>query len=121
MLFDDIGPSLIRLSSPELQLRLLLRFLSFLGLPVDPVLSAAPCQPGLLLENLSLLTQGKDESPKYKLAIRALQNILKCIHCNDIQMVFFSVILVVFLFDCFFYNNQLEGNTLTQSCLYVTL
>uniref|UniRef100_A0A8C4I9H5 NRDE-2, necessary for RNA interference, domain containing n=1 Tax=Dicentrarchus labrax TaxID=13489 RepID=A0A8C4I9H5_DICLA len=39
VLFDDIGPSLICLSSPELQLRLLLHFLSFLGLPVDPVLS----------------------------------------------------------------------------------
>lgn len=60
MLFDDIGPSLICLSSPELQLRLLLRFVSFLGLPVDSVLSADPCQPGLLLENLSLLTQGKN-------------------------------------------------------------
>lgn len=59
VLFDDIGPSLICLSSPELRLRLLLHFLSFLGLPVDPVLSAAPCQPGLLLENLSLLIQGK--------------------------------------------------------------
>ncbi|XP_041809776.1 nuclear exosome regulator NRDE2 isoform X2 [Chelmon rostratus] len=58
VLFDDIGPSLICLSSPELQLRLLLRFLSFLGLPVDSVVSGAPCQPGLLLENLSLLTQG---------------------------------------------------------------
>ncbi|XP_035529629.1 nuclear exosome regulator NRDE2 [Morone saxatilis] len=60
VLFDDIGPSLICLSSPELQLRLLLRFLSFLGLPVDPVLSATPCQPSLLLENLSLLTQGNE-------------------------------------------------------------
>ncbi|KAG7224661.1 hypothetical protein INR49_011414 [Caranx melampygus] len=61
VLFDDIGPSLICLSSPELQLGLLLHFLSFLGLPVDPVLSAAPCQPGLLLENLSLLIQGDQE------------------------------------------------------------
>ncbi|XP_068194958.1 nuclear exosome regulator NRDE2 isoform X2 [Antennarius striatus] len=60
VLFDDIGPSLIRLSSPELRLSLLLHFLSFLGLPVDPVLSAAPRQPGLLLESLSLLTQGND-------------------------------------------------------------
>ncbi|XP_070699085.1 nuclear exosome regulator NRDE2 [Pempheris klunzingeri] len=60
VLFDDIGPSLICLSSPELRLRFLLRFLSFLGLPVDSVLSAAPCQPGLLLENLSLLTQGNE-------------------------------------------------------------
>ncbi|XP_008300151.1 protein NRDE2 homolog [Stegastes partitus] len=58
VLFDDIGSSLICLSSPELQLRLLLHFLSFLGLPVDSVLSATPCQPGLILESLSLLTQG---------------------------------------------------------------
>ncbi|KAM3871296.1 nuclear exosome regulator NRDE2 [Diretmus argenteus] len=57
VLFDDIGPSLICLSSPDLRLLLLLHFLSFLGLPVD---SAAPCQPGLLLEDLSLLTQGND-------------------------------------------------------------
>jgi len=69
VLFDDIGSSLICLSSPELQLRLLLRFVSFLGLPVDSVLSAAPCQPGLLLENLSLLTQGKEATDivKYNL------------------------------------------------------
>ncbi|XP_022606427.1 protein NRDE2 homolog [Seriola dumerili] len=60
VLFDDIGPSLICLSSPELQLCLLLHFLSFLGLPVDSVLSPAPCQPSLLLENLSLLTQGNE-------------------------------------------------------------
>ncbi|XP_045919322.1 nuclear exosome regulator NRDE2 [Micropterus dolomieu] len=60
VLFDDIGPSLICLSSPELQLRLILHFLSFLGLPVDSVLSASPCQPSLLLENLSLLTQGNE-------------------------------------------------------------
>ncbi|XP_028294581.1 protein NRDE2 homolog [Gouania willdenowi] len=58
VLFDDIGPSLICLSSAELQLCLLLHFLSFLGLPVDPVLSGIPCLPGLLLENLCLLTQG---------------------------------------------------------------
>ncbi|CAN9502574.1 unnamed protein product [Ophioblennius macclurei] len=60
VLFDDIGPSLICLSTPELRLRFLLHFLSFLGLPVDPVLFAAPCQPGLILENLSFLTQGTD-------------------------------------------------------------
>nr|XP_057946402.1 nuclear exosome regulator NRDE2 [Doryrhamphus excisus] len=60
VLFDDIGPSLICLSSSELQLRLLLNFLSFLGFPVDSVLSPGPCQPGLVLEDLSLLTQGHD-------------------------------------------------------------
>ncbi|XP_041828483.1 nuclear exosome regulator NRDE2 isoform X2 [Melanotaenia boesemani] len=56
VLFDDIGSSLICLSSPALQLRFLLHFLSFLGLPVESGLSA-PQPPGLLLENLSLLTQ----------------------------------------------------------------
>uniref|UniRef100_A0A4W6FCU8 NRDE-2, necessary for RNA interference, domain containing n=1 Tax=Lates calcarifer TaxID=8187 RepID=A0A4W6FCU8_LATCA len=60
VLFDDIGSSLICLTSPELQLRLLLHFLSFLGLPVDSVLSPAPCQPGLLLDSLSFLTQGNE-------------------------------------------------------------
>ncbi|KAM4626041.1 nuclear exosome regulator NRDE2 [Polymixia lowei] len=60
VLFDDIGPSLIRLSSPDLQLQLLLFFLSFMGLPVDCLHSSAPCQPSLLLEELSLLTQGND-------------------------------------------------------------
>ncbi|KAM9786719.1 nuclear exosome regulator NRDE2 [Syngnathus typhle] len=60
VLFDDIGPSLICLSSPELQLRLLLNFLSFLGLPVDTALSAGRWHTGLLLEDLSLLTQGSD-------------------------------------------------------------
>uniref|UniRef100_A0A8P4KAS2 NRDE-2, necessary for RNA interference, domain containing n=1 Tax=Dicentrarchus labrax TaxID=13489 RepID=A0A8P4KAS2_DICLA len=57
VLFDDIGPSLICLSSPELQLRLLLHFLSFLGLPVDPVLSATPCQPSLLQSNTNYWMQ----------------------------------------------------------------
>ncbi|XP_056152067.1 nuclear exosome regulator NRDE2 [Lampris incognitus] len=60
VLFDDIGPSLICLSSPDHRLRLLLAFLSFLGLPIDSVLSGTPCQPSLLLEELSLLTQGND-------------------------------------------------------------
>ncbi|XP_033844155.2 nuclear exosome regulator NRDE2 [Periophthalmus magnuspinnatus] len=54
VLFDDIGQSMICLSSPELQLRLLLHFLSFLGLPVNITTSS---QSGMLLENLSLLTQ----------------------------------------------------------------
>jgi len=58
VLFDDIGPSLIHLASPELQRRLLFSFLSFMGLPVDPVLLGTPCQSSLLLEELTLLTQG---------------------------------------------------------------
>uniref|UniRef100_A0AAV2JD92 NRDE-2, necessary for RNA interference, domain containing n=1 Tax=Knipowitschia caucasica TaxID=637954 RepID=A0AAV2JD92_KNICA len=54
VLFDDIGQSMICLSSPELQLRLLLHFLSFLGLPVNISMSS---QSAMLLEKLSLLTQ----------------------------------------------------------------
>ncbi|CAL8285667.1 unnamed protein product [Lota lota] len=60
VLFDDIGPSLIHLASPELQLRLLLSFLSFMGMPVDSVLLGPPYQSSLLLEDLTLLTQGND-------------------------------------------------------------
>lgn len=33
VLFDDIGPSLIKISSPELQFQLLRSFLQFLGVP----------------------------------------------------------------------------------------
>ncbi|RVE56981.1 hypothetical protein OJAV_G00211710 [Oryzias javanicus] len=59
VLFDDIGSSLICLSSPKLRLRLLLHFLSFLGLPVGSTLSGVS-QPSLFLENLSLVTQGNE-------------------------------------------------------------
>lgn len=62
MLFDDIGPSLILLPTPDLQLRFLVQFLAFLGLPTDSVFSAAPCSPDVLLESLSILTQGKTNS-----------------------------------------------------------
>lgn len=64
VLFDDIGPSLICLSSPELQLSLILHFLSFLGLPVESMQYVHNCQqqPGLLLEDLSLITLGKGDT-----------------------------------------------------------
>lgn len=52
VLFDDIGQSMIVLSSPELQLRFLLHFLSFLGLPAN-----MSNKSGMLLENISLLTK----------------------------------------------------------------
>ncbi|CAM9312156.1 unnamed protein product [Lampetra planeri] len=60
VLFDDIGPSLICLSSPELQLSLVLHFLSFLGLPVESMQYVHNCQPGVLLEDLSLITLDAD-------------------------------------------------------------
>lgn len=82
MLFDDIGPSLICLSSPELQLSLILHFLSFLGLPVNSALSVAPCEPGWFLESLSLLTQGKknifyfNQLEVYNEEMKAMTNIM---------------------------------------------
>ncbi|CAL8291641.1 unnamed protein product [Gadus morhua 'NCC'] len=72
VLFDDIGPSLIHLASPELQRRLLLSFLSFMGMPVDSVLLGAPCQSSLLMEDLTLLTQGNE--PQRPLSGYDLQN-----------------------------------------------
>ncbi|XP_072546289.1 nuclear exosome regulator NRDE2 [Salminus brasiliensis] len=51
VLFDDIGPSLIRVESIGLKLRLLLAFLRFLGLP-DP---SAPPPCSLLLDDPALL------------------------------------------------------------------
>ncbi|KAG7252404.1 hypothetical protein CRUP_010612 [Coryphaenoides rupestris] len=64
VLFDDIGPSLIHLASPELQLRLLLSFLSFMGLPVDSALLGIPCNDpqrpltGYDLPNTGILSVG---------------------------------------------------------------
>ncbi|CAB1335387.1 unnamed protein product [Coregonus sp. 'balchen'] len=54
VLFDDIGPSLIRLVRPDLQLRLLLSFLHFLGLPADTSCYSAPSW-SLLLDDQALL------------------------------------------------------------------
>ncbi|KAL6477228.1 hypothetical protein MHYP_G00130630 [Metynnis hypsauchen] len=56
VLFDDIGPSLIRVESAGLKLRLLLAFLRFLGLP-DP---SAPPPCSLLLDDPALLDLGPD-------------------------------------------------------------
>lgn len=78
VLFDDIGPSLIRLSSPELQLRLLLHFSSFLGLPVHSAPPSALCHPELLLENLSLLTQGEHHTRPARISCSAHTK-----HCLD--------------------------------------
>lgn len=41
VLFDDIGPSLIRVELPELRLRLLLAFLHFLGVPIGSASSSS--------------------------------------------------------------------------------
>ncbi|KAG9268986.1 hypothetical protein AMEX_G18027 [Astyanax mexicanus] len=56
VLFDDIGPSLIRVESASLKLRLLLAFLRFLGLP-DP---SAPPPSSTLLDDSALLDLSLD-------------------------------------------------------------
>uniref|UniRef100_A0A8C5R346 NRDE-2, necessary for RNA interference, domain containing n=1 Tax=Leptobrachium leishanense TaxID=445787 RepID=A0A8C5R346_9ANUR len=42
VLFDELGPSMIKISSPSLQFQLILSFLQFLGVPCGPRLSE-PC------------------------------------------------------------------------------
>ncbi|KAI7804865.1 nuclear exosome regulator NRDE2 isoform X2 [Triplophysa rosa] len=59
VLFDDIGLSLIHVDRPDLQLRLILSFLQFLGLPVSKRTSA-PTSLNILLDDLSLLEEGPD-------------------------------------------------------------
>lgn len=59
VLFDDIGPSLIHVDRPDLQLRLILSFLQFLGLPTSRRTSA-PTSLNILLDDLSLLEEGPD-------------------------------------------------------------
>uniref|UniRef100_A0A665W6Z4 NRDE-2, necessary for RNA interference, domain containing n=1 Tax=Echeneis naucrates TaxID=173247 RepID=A0A665W6Z4_ECHNA len=71
VLFDDIGPSLICLSSPELQLRLLLHFLSFLGLPVDSVLSPPPC----LLSHLTVVNEFQRPLTSHNLPDRGVNSV----------------------------------------------
>ncbi|XP_030630214.1 protein NRDE2 homolog [Chanos chanos] len=59
VLFDDIGSSMIRIRSPALQLRFILSFLQFLGLP-GPVGTTRSPSHSLILDDLSLLAEGPD-------------------------------------------------------------
>nr|XP_055027765.1 nuclear exosome regulator NRDE2 [Misgurnus anguillicaudatus] len=60
VLFDDIGPSMIRVDRPDLQLRLILAFLQFLGLPTSSGKVSIPTDSNVLLDDLSLLEEGPD-------------------------------------------------------------
>ncbi|XP_053093783.1 nuclear exosome regulator NRDE2 [Pangasianodon hypophthalmus] len=61
VLFDDIGPSLIRVEVPELRLRLLLSFLHLLGMPI----SSASSSSSLIVDDSNLLDDSAllDETP----------------------------------------------------------
>ncbi|XP_004476119.2 nuclear exosome regulator NRDE2 [Dasypus novemcinctus] len=62
VLFDDIGQSLIRLSSPELRFRLVEAFLQFLGVPSGPALPAS-CLYLAMDENSIFDSRLDDEKP----------------------------------------------------------
>ncbi|XP_061109952.1 nuclear exosome regulator NRDE2 [Conger conger] len=58
VLFDDLGPSMIRLCSPELRFQLVGSFLQFLGLPGEGWYQGPSWS--CLLDNTSLLEEGPD-------------------------------------------------------------
>uniref|UniRef100_A0A671KZ13 NRDE-2, necessary for RNA interference, domain containing n=1 Tax=Sinocyclocheilus anshuiensis TaxID=1608454 RepID=A0A671KZ13_9TELE len=60
VLFDDIGPSMIRVDRPDLQLQLILSFLQFLGLPGPSGKFSTTSSSNILLDNLTFLEEGPD-------------------------------------------------------------
>uniref|UniRef100_A0A671LXQ9 NRDE-2, necessary for RNA interference, domain containing n=1 Tax=Sinocyclocheilus anshuiensis TaxID=1608454 RepID=A0A671LXQ9_9TELE len=60
VLFDDIGPSMIRVDRPDLQLQLILSFLQFLGLPGPSGRFSTASSSNILLDDLTFLEEGPD-------------------------------------------------------------
>uniref|UniRef100_A0A8C1WGI8 NRDE-2, necessary for RNA interference, domain containing n=1 Tax=Cyprinus carpio TaxID=7962 RepID=A0A8C1WGI8_CYPCA len=60
VLFDDIGPSMIRVDRPDLQLQLILSFLQFLGLPGPSGRFSTTSSSNILLDDLAFLEEGPD-------------------------------------------------------------
>ncbi|XP_067311224.1 nuclear exosome regulator NRDE2 [Pseudorasbora parva] len=61
VLFDDIGPSVIRVDRPDLQLQLILSFLQFLGLPGLSGRFSKTSSSNTLLDDLTFLEEGPDQ------------------------------------------------------------
>uniref|UniRef100_A0A8C8RWC3 NRDE-2, necessary for RNA interference, domain containing n=1 Tax=Pelusios castaneus TaxID=367368 RepID=A0A8C8RWC3_9SAUR len=61
VLFDDLGPSLIRLSSPDLQFQLLHSFLQFLGVPCGH--SLFPSNLYIAMDENNIFDMGQSERP----------------------------------------------------------
>ncbi|KTF78451.1 hypothetical protein cypCar_00010693 [Cyprinus carpio] len=71
VLFDDIGPSMIRVDRPDLQLQLILSFLQFLGLPGPSGRFSTTSSSNILLDDLAFLEEGPDpERPLTSLLLR---------------------------------------------------
>uniref|UniRef100_A0A9J7XRD6 NRDE-2, necessary for RNA interference, domain containing n=1 Tax=Cyprinus carpio carpio TaxID=630221 RepID=A0A9J7XRD6_CYPCA len=60
VLFDDIGPSMIRVDRPDLQLQLILSFLQFLGLPGPSGKFSTTSSSNILLDDLTFLEEIPD-------------------------------------------------------------
>lgn len=60
VLFDDIGPSMIHVDRPDLQLQLILSFLQFLGLPGPSGRFSTTSSSNILLDDLAFLEEGPD-------------------------------------------------------------
>ncbi len=60
VLFDDIGPSMIRVDRADLQLQLILSFLQFLGLPGPPARFSTTSSSNILLDDLAFLEEVPD-------------------------------------------------------------
>lgn len=60
VLFDDIGPSMIRVDRADLQAQLILAFLQFLGLPGAPTKFFTASSSSFLLDDLAFLEEGPD-------------------------------------------------------------
>ncbi|XP_043118597.1 nuclear exosome regulator NRDE2 isoform X2 [Puntigrus tetrazona] len=60
VLFDDLGPSMIRVDRPALQLQLILSFLQFLGLPGPSGRFSTSSSSNVLLDDLAFLEEGPD-------------------------------------------------------------
>uniref|UniRef100_A0A672P4J7 NRDE-2, necessary for RNA interference, domain containing n=1 Tax=Sinocyclocheilus grahami TaxID=75366 RepID=A0A672P4J7_SINGR len=60
VLFDDIGPSMICVDRPDLQLQLILSFLQFLGLPGPSGRFSTASSSNILLDDLAFLEEGPD-------------------------------------------------------------
>lgn len=61
VLFDDIGPSMIRVDRPDLQLQVILSFLQFLGLPGPSGRFSTTSSSNILLDDLGFLEEGPDQ------------------------------------------------------------
>ncbi|XP_074812210.1 LOW QUALITY PROTEIN: nuclear exosome regulator NRDE2 [Natator depressus] len=61
VLFDDLGPSLMRLSSPDLQFQLLYSFLQFLGVPCG--CSLFPSNLYIAMDENNIFDTGQSERP----------------------------------------------------------